>query len=194
MIVCLGWGSLIWHPDDLPTINDWYTDGPGLPIEFARQSRNGRITLVIEPKAKRIPVLWIQMTVPTVDAAQKALANREGVSLSRNPHSIGYWSHNGASRHSETAGISKWAKTRGVNAVVWTELKPRFNNKPATPTRREVVEYLRGLKGLERAKAEEYVRKAPLQIRTAYRKAIELELGWITLPDKGAGQAEPAPN
>ena len=46
----------------------------------------------------------------------------------------------------------------------------------------------------ERAKAEEYVRKTPPQIRTAYREAIELELGWTALPDEGLGQAELAPS
>ena len=70
MIVCLGWGSLIWCPDSLPTIGDWHADGPDLPVEFARQSKDGRITLVIEPGAKRVPVLWTRLTVGSIDAAR----------------------------------------------------------------------------------------------------------------------------
>lgn len=194
MIVCLGWGSLIWRPGSLPTINGWHADGPDLPVEFARQSRDGRITLVIEPSAERTPVLWTWLEVRTVDAARKALADREDVCLSRYPHSIGHWSLDGASRHQESAGIGKWAKAKGVNAVVWTELKPRFNNKLATPTCEEVVGYLRSLEGPKRTKAEEYVRKAPLQIRTDYREAIKLALGWTALPDEGTKRIETAPD
>lgn len=193
MIVCLGWGSLIWRPGCLPTMGDWHTDGPELPVEFARQSGDGRITLVIERRAERVPVLWTRLTVGSVDAARRALADREGVCLSRNPRSIGHWSLEGASRHRESAGISEWARVKGADAVVWTALKPRFNNELVTPTREEVIGRLWSLEGPERSKAEEYVRKAPSQIRTAYREAIEVELGWTLLPDEGLGQVEAAP-
>ena len=178
MTVCLGWGSLIWFPGSLPTIGDWNTDGPELPVEFARQSRDGRITLVIEPKSERVPVLWTRLTVGSIDAARRALADREEVCLARNPRSIGYWSLERASEHVESVGIAAWAKAKGVNAVVWTALKPRFNGSLTMPTCEEVVRHLRNLKGPERTKAEEYVRKTRKQIRTAYREVIEFELGW----------------
>jgi hypothetical protein len=47
MIACIGWGSLIWDMRNLNVDGNWHADGPLLPIEFARQSRDGRITLVI---------------------------------------------------------------------------------------------------------------------------------------------------
>ena len=53
-----------------------------------------------------------------------------------------------------------------------------------TPTSAQVIAYLRSLDGQQKTKAEEYVRKAPQQIKTAYRKAIELELGWTALLDR----------
>ena len=193
MIVCLGWGSLIWCPDSLPTIGDWHADGPDLPVEFARQSKDGRITLVIEPGAKRVPVSWTRLTVGSIDAARRALADREGVCLSKHAQSIGHWSLKDASQHRESAGIGEWARAKGVDAAVWTALQPRFNGERVTPTREEVVARLRSLEGPERTKAEEYVRKAPPQIRTAYRKTIELELGWTALPDEGPRQLEAAP-
>lgn len=53
-VVCLGWGSLIWDPRDLPLVSGWFDDGPLLRVEFTRQSANGRMTLVIEPGAPEV--------------------------------------------------------------------------------------------------------------------------------------------
>ena len=184
MTVCLGWGSLIWRPCGLPVIGAWYLDGPELRIEFARQSRDGRITLVVENCAEPIPVLWARLGVGSIDDARNALAERECVCLSRYPRSIGHWSRAGASAHREAATIGAWAKAKGVDAAVWTALKPRFNNELVTPTCEQVIACLRSLEEPKRTKAEEYVRKAPPQIRTAYRKAIEEELGWTAMLDE----------
>ncbi len=46
-IVCLGWGSLVWNRGGLRLVGEWNEDGPAIPIEFARQPDNGRMTLVI---------------------------------------------------------------------------------------------------------------------------------------------------
>lgn len=82
--------------------------------------------------------------------------------------------------------IGEWAKSNnGVDAVVWTALKPRFKNRLVTPKLEQVLDHLRELEGLARERAEAYVRRAPPQIETAYRKAIELELDWAVSPDRG---------
>ena len=57
-IACIGWGSLIWMPENLMIQNKWFEDGPMLPIEFARQSDNGRITLIIDEFARPVRTLW----------------------------------------------------------------------------------------------------------------------------------------
>ena len=70
--VCLGWGSLIWdqcRAAELPTRGCWHKDGPFLPIEFARVSSNGRLTLVIMPDAKLVPVQWAKLDVDSLDEA-----------------------------------------------------------------------------------------------------------------------------
>jgi hypothetical protein len=40
---------LIWDPRELPIQRQWFEDGPLVPLEFARQSNDGRMTFVIQP-------------------------------------------------------------------------------------------------------------------------------------------------
>jgi hypothetical protein len=49
------------------------------------------------------------------------------------------------------------------------------------PTADEVVDYLKSLEDGTREEARDYVRKAPTQVNTAYRRAIEAALGWTPL-------------
>jgi len=65
---------------------------------------------------------------------------------------------------------------------VWTNLPPKFGGIDGRiPTESEVVAYLQALEGEARAAAEKYVRRAPRQIATAYRRAIERALGWTPI-------------
>jgi hypothetical protein len=61
MIACIGRCSLIWDVRNLDVDGNW-RDGPLLPVEFARQSSNRRITLVLstlEANLESIPPLLI---------------------------------------------------------------------------------------------------------------------------------------
>ena len=79
-IACIGWGSLIWNPRNLKIRQKWFEDGPLLPIEFARQSGDKRITLVIEEKSDPIRTLWALMSVNDIKEAKESLRKREGCS------------------------------------------------------------------------------------------------------------------
>jgi hypothetical protein len=57
MIACIGWGSLIWDKCDLDVDGEWRSDGPMLPVEFACQSSDGRITLVLVNGFQPVPTL-----------------------------------------------------------------------------------------------------------------------------------------
>ena len=86
-IGCLGWGSLIWDPRDLPFRGIWFRDGPLVPIEFARQSKDDRITLVLVSGRPVVRSLWSVLSVRSLDEAQTALAKREGT----DKENIGVW-------------------------------------------------------------------------------------------------------
>src|SRR5580692_8446283 len=92
-IACLSWGSLVWNLGDLPVRGPWFPDGPLLPIEFARMSQHGRITLVIidEPEFPHIRSFWTLLSVESLDAAKLALARREGITRRNIPRLIGAW-------------------------------------------------------------------------------------------------------
>ena len=179
MIVCLGWGSLIWDHRDLPIGGDWRNDGPDLPVEFARQSKDGRITLVVAEDCEPVPVFWTRLDVSSLNDARIALARREGISSENLGVSVGFWSETSRSRHDDARSIGEWAESVEATAVVWTALKPKFRDMSVKPSCDEVVAYLSGLTGETQERAEEYVRRTPGQIRTLYRDAIERELGWI---------------
>ena len=181
-IACLGWGSLVWDPRGLPIRRSWFDDGPLAHVEFARQSQDGRITLVIVPKDKAHPVrlLWALMDDECLKEAQEHLRIREG-----NPPSedIGRWLR-GSSSPRCIPELDNWALARSLDAVIWTALPPKFEGEECrTPTEEAITTYLRQLTGTKRDNAERYIRRAPRQIDTVYRRRIEAELGWLPDPD-----------
>ncbi len=176
-IACLGWGSLIWDPRSLPIRRRWFEDGPFVPVEFTRQSSDGRITLVIETTATPSRVLWAVMLPTELQAAREALRDREGITGKGWESRIGYWKR-GDEVPQLMPELSDWAQAHGLDAVVWTALGPKFNGEDTSPTVDQIVEYLRTLTGTTRDNAERYIRCAPSQIDTEYRRRIEAELGW----------------
>lgn len=178
VFLCLGWGSLIWKPGDLPVSHEWRNDGPYLPLEFARKSKDGRMTLVVCEQGAVCPTLWNTLSVTSLETAREALANREGLPSNRN---AAYWNGSSASDHLGAELVGAWANELGCAGVVWTGLPPK---SPATgrnhdhPSIEQVIAHLRGLSGDAANEAEKYVRRAPDQIATKYRARIVEEFGW----------------
>ncbi|MDD5155095.1 MAG: hypothetical protein PHF11_01240 [Candidatus Omnitrophica bacterium] len=177
-IACLGWGSLVWNPQDLPVRIPWFNDGPLLPIEFARLSQGERITLVLVADMPCVRSLWALMSITDLDQAKKELARRERTDIAN----IGSWPPNSNARHEFDKVIGEWAIQKNLEAVIWTALSPRFNsNEKRIPSVEEIISFLKGLPYEKRKYAEEYIRKAPLQINTDYRRKIEVEFNWTPL-------------
>ena len=180
-IVCIGWGSLVYDPRDLPC-GPWHGDGPQLPVEFARVSSGERITLVICPGVPRVPTFWSVLCVADLPTARNRLGVREwekakAAWIDKN---VGYWERATRMSHGREAdAIAAWARPREIAAVVWTNLPANWDGKDgAMPSADDVVDHLRVLGGENRDRAEAYVRQAPAQIDTPYRRRIAQELGW----------------
>ena len=172
MIACLGWGSLIWNPREMPIRGGWFEDGPLVQVDFLRKSKDGRVTLVLHESAKPVRSLWALMAVDEPEDAKAKLADREGTPAKR----IGLWP---GSEPKCIVGLDAWATSRGISHVVWTALPPKFDDENTEyPSHEAVVEYLSKLRGPLREVARKYVQKAPRQIDTDYRRHIEARLGW----------------
>lgn len=178
LIACLGWGSLVWDARGLPLRDGWLEDGPPLHIEFGRQSSDQRLTLVIAPdNCTEVRSLWALLAVANLDDAREALRLREGTV----ERQIGALRVGMAGAQPNEQVIQEWARPRGLDAVIWTALPPRLGGREVMPTEEEAVGYLRGLSGEPRQRAESYIRRAPAQIDTAYRRRFQHEFGWTPL-------------
>jgi hypothetical protein len=172
-IACIGWGSLIWDSKNL-LINDyWFNDGPILPLEFARQSKDGRLTLVIHKSSRPTRTLWALMSTSDINEAKISLCRREKIPEKYIDTYIGYQSLTDDPLTEVNATIKKWLVRNDIDSALWTNLPPKFNQVSGkAPTLPEVLKYLRSLDPIRLKLAKEYVLKAPKQIHTPFRTEI----------------------
>jgi hypothetical protein len=184
-IACLGWGSLVWDPRELPVRREWFKDGPLAQIEFTRQSSDGRITLVLDQNAAPVRLLWAQMVPTDIPTSKEALRVREGLTSKNWASQIGTWEKK-MPAPAKILDLDTWAVARSLDAVVWTALEPQFKDVKRSPSIAEVIEYLRMLAGSCRDNARKYIERAPRQIETDYRRQIEAALRWSCKDSGGA--------
>lgn len=179
-IACLGWGSLVWDPKSIPIRGKWFDDGPLLPIEFARESNDGRITLVISKTNHHVRSLWTLMSSTNLEDAKKALAKREGIPELYIKNSIGFWDRNTGTMNGLFGNeIGEWGEQFKIDAIVWTNLKYGFKkSRDKMPSCSEIIKHLNELPYEIKKVAKEYVQKAPTQIDTEYRRQIQENLAW----------------
>ncbi len=185
-IAIIGWGSLIWCPGNLRIGTRWRRDGPMLPIEFARISRDGRLTLVIYDGAEPQQTYWALSAFDDLEAAKRNLKEREGANIK----DIHYLTSDDRSASAippvASPRIQAWlAGRKDVDAAVWTGLGTNWPEKRNQEefTVDDALEYVRGLLS-ERDRlrdlcdrVQEYVRNTPPQIQTVVRNRLR-ELDW----------------
>jgi len=184
-IAILGWGSLIWNPRDLEIDktegkNGWHNDGPMLPIEFARISQDGRITLVIVPGVRSVQTLYAISKFVELDHAILDLAVREGCGKNK----IG-WYYKADDKffpnnYKFKDEIRNWISSKEeIDAIIWTNLPENFKDKTGFKLIGEnACYYLEMLSWDIKILAEQYVRRTPAAIDTKIRKEIEEKLAW----------------
>ena len=132
-IAVVAWGSLVWQPrnghGELCTEPgaEWSNDGPALPIEFARISSDGRLTLVVVPYYdSATPTLWQFSCHPDLDAAIANLAQRETNAPLDRIHAVdAHGIRNGEADPAVAAVVTSWVADRpDVDAAIWTGLPP----------------------------------------------------------------------
>ena len=182
----LGWGSLIWQPKYLKFDANigWKENGPVLPIEFARISKDGRLTLVITPNGTEVPTLYSVSSFDTIDLAVLNLKKREGT-VEENIGSYNKFKDEFSPiDFSFKENIKNWIQTTDFDAVIWTDLPENWEIRNEekvvikTIDPKDRINYLQNLKGAESALAAEYIRNTPKQIATKYRNQIIKTLGW----------------
>jgi hypothetical protein len=186
MIAILGWGSLLW--EKVPTFDDlhrgWNRNGPEVPLEFSRVSkkRSGALTLVIDPMfGTSTTVAWTKSKRTHVDDAVCDLRCREETQV----HRIGklVLAETVASELDEIRqSILVWAREQHLEAVVWTALPPNFKDKTQKDFSVEAAKkYLHDLPSEAKAKAAEYIWRAPAFVVTALRSEMQNQ-PWFTAP------------
>ena len=176
-IACLGWGSLVWRENEYPYVaaNLWNTNGPLLPIEFARISQKSKlVTLVTDYSAVPINVLWC-LVGSDINNEIKLLAAREGSPESR----ISFVTIKDNAVDPLQRIIQEWLIQNKLDAAIWTGLPPRNKNGiEIAPSLEEVIGYISELSDERISEAKKYILSAPVQINTKYRNFIIQHFGW----------------
>ncbi|MGH8546038.1 MAG: hypothetical protein ACREX3_20930 [Gammaproteobacteria bacterium] len=181
-IAIIGWGSLIWDPRDLPREGTWKDDGPKLPIEFSRISRDARLTLVIDPRnGKNTTTLHVLSPRSSLSDAREDLRRREGTS----EENIG-WVDLTPRKDSRRKNpkqtdihdtVRKWCRRNGYDGAVWTALESNFKKEMGTEfSVKAALKYLEGLPKNVRKEALRYIKNAPDCIDTLVRQKAKEQL------------------
>ena len=185
-IAILGWGSLIWCPGSLRIRTLWRSDGPRLPIEFARISQDDRLTLVIHsPRlARSSDVLGFQrIRQPERRARQSQASGKDQVWRYSSRLRDGSGGAGAARETIQT--LTEWIEQHpDVEAVVWTGLQSNWQEKRGCPfALQDAMNFLSALEAeRDRAKAaydraREYMTNAPSAVDTPVRQAMRVR-GW----------------
>lgn len=190
-IAIIGWGSLVWAPVTSPSqaalklIGGWKANGPRLPLEFARLTRDGRLSLVIQNGTPRQPTYWATSEYYDLASATSNLVDREGVTLDKIAfHSLSDRSSRDIPRIVDNE-MNRWLRIHSQTKwVLWTALRSNWNKMRGqrfnlADAKKYILEQIASGNGRQ---IERYIRRTPADIRTPLRIWAETELGWLPIP------------
>lgn len=179
-IAILAWGSLLWEcwPEFDRWHTDWMPDGPTLKLEFSKVSdtRLGALTLVIDDEhGSSNTVAWCLSKRATLQDALCDLRAREGTSLDKIGQLVlSPQTEKPAAAH-QPEPFEAWASARKLDAVVWTALKSNFKKRTTRAfSVAAATAYLQSLPADAKAKAAEYIWRAPELVKTPLRAALQV--------------------
>ena len=173
----------MWDPRDLPREGTWQDDGPRLPIEFSRISRDACLTLVIDQvNGEVVTTMHVLSPRTALDDAREDLRKREGTSEEK----IG-WVDIGAGKSSHKQNpnqvdvhdvVRQWCQKHKYDAAVWTALKSNFKKETERVFSVEAANaYLSGLPKNVQKEALRYIRNAPDCVVTRVREEVKKRFG-----------------
>lgn len=181
-IAVIGWGSVVWNPGSLDLASLWHKDGPELPIEFARLSGNGTITLVVTHIwGTPVRTYWAKSGKTCMDKARLDLQARERTPDIANIGGVTASGEIFGRVRFEQVGqmIYPWLLDRNLQGAVWTGLREKALEQLTDEDR---IEWVEGLPVDADSQIELYVRRAPLQVRTPVREWFTEQFGWDAIP------------
>lgn len=180
-IAILGWGSLLWdaRPEFDEQHDEWLPDGPSLKIEFSRVSvtRSGALTLVLDTEnGKECQVAYALSKRKNPDDTICDLRSREGTTLKN----IGFYFADNSRKQVRNEEVLKtiqeWASAKKIDVVIWTDLESNFQEKSRCKRPFSVeaaICHIQNLDSEGKAKASEYVWRAPAFVETLLREALQ---------------------
>ena len=150
-----------------------------LPIEFARISSDGRLTLVVHPESQEVPTYWALSVLSTLEEARENLRKREGTIASH----IGFVRTNDHSPPASpcATALQRWLNDRpDLDGAIWTALESNWDEHQGQNfTAEDAVRYLSELErqrdeaSLRYSRACEYIRNTPRKIQTEVRRLLD---------------------
>lgn len=176
---------MVWCPGSLRIKTRWRADGPGLPLEFARISEDGRLTLVILPGSKEQGTYWALSECESLDGGRRNLRERERAKLTDIHVAVRGGPQMKGIDRDVAKSIEAWlALNDDVGAALWTGLGSNWrDNRGRDFTPADAVRYLQELEALSKRarstyeRAREYIVNSPPLVGTEVREAMRAQ-GW----------------
>jgi hypothetical protein len=180
-IAILGWGSLIWKPQNLRYHGSWKAGGPILPIEFSKIAENKRLSAVIDSQnGTMCRTQFVISSRTDLKDAIEDLRQREETTAEY----IGYLDletdRRSIKEYSEQIDVDQtvrqWCQSNQITAAVWTAILPNFPDKLGVPFSIEAaLDYYQRLSAADQASVMEYFDKTPPEIDTPLRRQMQLQ-------------------